>query len=467
MKTWLCVMTAILLLSLPAQAGAANFAQAATETSKDLKQAQQEQQATQMEIASTLEKLESGLAGLESRLKSEREGLAGDQEELGRLSRLRAELSRELAEKSGDLKELTGHVRAAARDLLTLAENSPVSAEHPGRLETLRGYLNPGYFPGLKEIKNLVELYLEEISANGRVLKRRGLLVNRAGEEIEGEIVRLGGFTTLYRAGEESGFLALGPASGRLLAISGEPPWDMAGPLEDFIAGTSASAPVDISGGAALRQLSRRVGLWKHLESGGPLIYPILAVGLLGLLLALERFWFLQRVRANTDQTMNQVNKQVAQGDLEGARETASRLKGRPTGNVLLAGLKLEGCSAEVVEGGLAEAMLRELPRLERFLTALKVLAAVAPLLGLLGTVTGMINTFHVITVFGTGDPRLMAGGISEALVTTQLGLAVAIPLLVIASLLSRKAQRITGDMEEKSVALSAALIDRRMAHAA
>jgi biopolymer transport protein ExbB len=103
--------------------------------------------------------------------------------------------------------------------------------------------------------------------------------------------------------------------------------------------------------------------------------------------------------------------------------------------------------------------MLRELPRLERFITPLKVLAAVAPLLGLLGTVTGMIKTFQVITVFGTGDPRLMAGGISEALVTTQLGLMVAIPVLVAAGLLARRAQRIAGDMEEKAVALSAALI--------
>jgi biopolymer transport protein ExbB len=86
-------------------------------------------------------------------------------------------------------------------------------------------------------------------------------------------------------------------------------------------------------------------------------------------------------------------------------------------------------------------------------------MAAVAPLLGLLGTVTGMINTFHVITVHGTGDPRLMAGGISEALITTQLGLAVAIPVLVAAALLSRKAQRIASDMEEKAVAMSASLI--------
>jgi biopolymer transport protein ExbB len=283
MKAWLSLLLSLFMMSIPAQALAANFAKVASQTSQDLKQARQEKSLTQKEIASTLHKLKSRLLELESSLKLEREGLARDQEELGRLSRRRADLSQEIAEKSGDLKELSGHVRASARDLLAMAEISPVTAEHPGRLKTLRGYLDSGRYPGLKEIKSLVELYLQEISANGQVIKRKGSLVNRAGQEVQGEIVRLGGFTTLYRAGEESGFLTLGPASGRLLAASGRPPWDMAGPLEEFMAGASVSAPVDISGGAALRQLSRQVGWWEHLKSGGPLIYPILAVGLLGL----------------------------------------------------------------------------------------------------------------------------------------------------------------------------------------
>ena len=240
MKICLSLMLSALLLSLPLGAQAAGFDRAAAKTSQDLRLAQKENQATQKEMAATLTSLGRRLVELETRLESERQGLARDQEELGRLSRERAELSQEITEKSGDLKELSGHVRASARDLLALAESSPVTAEHPGRLEILRGYLDPGYFPGLKEIKSLVELYLEEMSLNGLVLKRTGALVNRAGREARGQIVRLGGFTTLYQAGEESGFLSLGQASGSLLAVSGEPPWDLAGPLKDFIAGSSA-----------------------------------------------------------------------------------------------------------------------------------------------------------------------------------------------------------------------------------
>jgi biopolymer transport protein ExbB len=108
----------------------------------------------------------------------------------------------------------------------------------------------------------------------------------------------------------------------------------------------------------------------------------------------------------------------------------------------------------EEMENALQEAILKEIPPMERFLSTLGMLAAIAPLLGLLGTVTGMIDTFHVITMHGTGDPRLMSGGISEALVTTMLGLTVAIPLMLSQTLLNRTVENRIGEMEEKAVAL-------------
>ena len=127
-----------------------------------------------------------------------------------------------------------------------------------------------------------------------------------------------------------------------------------------------------------------------------------------------------------------------------------------------MAGLQHRNDPSEAIQSALSEAILRETPRLERFLVALKVCAAVAPLLGLLGTVTGMINTFQVITMHGTGDPRLMAGGISEAMVTTQVGLAVAIPAMIIASYLGRRARNLSQDMEEKGLALMGSLLRLR-----
>ncbi len=127
-----------------------------------------------------------------------------------------------------------------------------------------------------------------------------------------------------------------------------------------------------------------------------------------------------------------------------------------------MAGLLHADQPRSVLENCISEAILRQTPRLERFLNALKVLAAVSTLLGLLGTVTGMINTFQVITIHGTGDPRLMAGGISEAMVTTQVGLAVAIPVMMMAAFLSGRARRISLDMEEKGLSLIAALLQRK-----
>jgi len=108
----------------------------------------------------------------------------------------------------------------------------------------------------------------------------------------------------------------------------------------------------------------------------------------------------------------------------------------------------------EDMENVLQEAILSEIPGLERFLSTLGMLGAIAPLLGLLGTVTGMINTFHVITYYGTGDPRMMSAGISEALVTTMLGLTAAIPIMLFHSLLSRRVENIIAQMEEKAVTL-------------
>ena len=452
------IMLAVVCL-LPCLAFGADFKPAAEEVRRDLHLAEQEQKQTQSQIEKKRTELQNRLAALRSKLQREKDALEKARQKLQEAHQTKQELRLDLADKKGDLEELAGNVRSAARDLLALAERSPITAEIPSRFEFLKSLLAKKYFPGLEEIKKLIENYLLEIQAGAKVIKRSGPLVDGSGLEKTGQITRLGGLTTIYQIGDQIGFALVSPTSGRLLAAGGEPSWTVARVLKSYLQGESSDVYMDISSGAALRRITRRSGAWERILSGGPLVWPILAVGLIALILILERLVFMQRVRANTDHMMAEVNRLVSEGEYDKALAVARAKSGRPTSNVLIAGLSLKGCSAEVVEGGLSEAMLKELPRLERFLTALKVLAAVAPLLGLLGTVTGMINTFNVITLFGSGDPRLMAGGISEALITTQLGLAVAIPVMVAAALLSRKAQRLTEDMEEKAVALSASLI--------
>ncbi|MBU4563732.1 MAG: DUF3450 family protein [Desulfarculus sp.] len=462
MRGWVWALAAALALCFSGPALAADFGQAAQKTAAERTQAQAELGRTRQDIAQERAAMQAKLKEIKENLAREKKALAQAREDLAATSRQRAELTRQLAETSGDLKELAGHVRAAARELLAMAERSPVTAQNPERLEILRGYLNKSRFPGLNDIQQLVELYFAEMAGSGRIARWKGPLVNRDGQEVQADIVRLGAFTTLFRTGGEVGLATLGQASGRLLAAGGDLSWGLSSDITSYLNRETDAAPMDISGGAALKQLSRRETLWEQVRSGGPLIWPILAVGLAALILIIERLVFFRRVRANTDEMMTHVAELVAGGDFAGALDEAEKQRGRPTSNVITAGLALRDQPSEVIDNGLSEAMLRELPRLERFLTALKVLAAVAPLLGLLGTVTGMINTFQVITVFGTGDPRLMAGGISEALITTQLGLAVAIPILVASALLGRRAQRLAGDMEEKAVSLSAALIKAR-----
>ncbi len=458
-RLWFMASLAAALLAFACPALAAEFPAVANEVANDLAAAKSEQTQEIAQRAQRVAKLQTELKALQAQEATQRAALSKARQELTKVSQEKADLGRVLSQEQGNLKELAGLVRASARELLSLAETSPTTASQPDRLETLRSYLNKSRFPGLEDIRRLIELYFAYLGESRRISVRQGSFVDRAGSATEGRILTLGPFTAAYEKNGEAGYLVMGPATGRLLAVGGEPAWGVRRGLRAYMAGESIAAPMDITGGAALKQLSHAESTWEMLLSGGPLVWPILLVGLISLLLIVERLGFLRMVRANTDQLMGRVNQLVQSGDFSGALAAADSQAGKPTSNVIKAGLALRGCAAEVIENGLTEAMLKELPRLERFLTGLKVMAAVAPLLGLLGTVTGMINTFQVITVHGTGDPRLMAGGISEALITTQLGLAVAIPVLVAAALLSRKAQRIASDMEEKAVAMSAALI--------
>jgi biopolymer transport protein ExbB len=184
-------------------------------------------------------------------------------------------------------------------------------------------------------------------------------------------------------------------------------------------------------------------------------VWPILAIGVFAILIVIERTTFLARVHGNTDLIMGRVNEYASEGRWTECETIVTNGQSQPCCNVLRYGLDARNEDRETLESILQEGILKEVPRLERFLPALNILAAIAPLLGLLGTVTGMINTFHVITLYGTGDPRMMAGGISEALVTTMLGLAVAIPIMLAHTFLSRRVDHVIGDMEEKAVALT------------
>jgi biopolymer transport protein ExbB len=219
------------------------------------------------------------------------------------------------------------------------------------------------------------------------------------------------------------------------------------------MSGGSIAVPIDISRGAALRQLTHRLNIWEQIPQGGPIVYPIIGIFALAVLIIVERCIYLFAKSVNAESLMQSVCMHAENQDWDACAAVCEAVRSKPIPKVLLAGIKFKDFSRQDLENVLQEAILNEIPRLERFLSTLGMLAVIAPLLGLLGTVTGMINTFNVITFFGTGDPKMMSGGISEALITTMLGLAAAIPIMLSHTLLNRKVETMISQMEEKSVA--------------
>jgi biopolymer transport protein ExbB len=409
--------------------------------------------------------LQSEVARLQKSVKELEASIKAMNNEVKQLREKGEGLSEKWAKESMNFRELTGVVRTAARDLNTLLSNSYFSARFTQRLDNIAPLLKKERFPGIDEIKEMMELLFQEAKLTGEVVLRQGRFVDRRGREKEGHILTVGRFTAAYRDGNEISFLKYSEAERRFFALSTLPSWSVRRNLMGYMEGKDNAVTVDLSGGGALRQITHRPGLIEQCKKGGPIVWPILAIGFFSLILILERIMVLKRIHGKTEKVMERVNALASQGKWEECQDIVNQQKGRPVNNVLAAGLSSRGEDRETLESIIQEAILKELPRLERFLPTLNIMGAIAPLLGLLGTVTGMINTFHVITLYGTGDPKMMSGGISEALVTTMLGLSMAIPIMLISTFLSRRVEHITGEMEEKAVALVNIIQKQKMNH--
>ena len=218
-----------------------------------------------------------------------------------------------------------------------------------------------------------------------------------------------------------------------------------------MVADGSGELPLDSTMGNALKIKQVEETWWEHVNKGGVVIWPLLALGLAAALVALVKWVQLANLRRIQPSDLQSILDHVNDNDPASALALAKRIKG-PAGELLQTAVQNAGESKEMIEEILYEKMLHNKPKLERLLPFLSLTAATSPLLGLLGTVTGMINTFKLITVFGTGDPKRLSSGISEALVTTEYGLIIAVPCLLLFALLSRKAKGILASMEQTAV---------------
>ncbi|WP_246129496.1 MotA/TolQ/ExbB proton channel family protein [Halovibrio variabilis] len=288
------------------------------------------------------------------------------------------------------------------------------------------------------QLENVVDRLATLTARSGRAERLSMPVADANGEVTTRELLRVGDFAAFT----ESSLLQRGEHDGSLTVMPRTPP-QIAELLPDYYQGESSLLAVDPTQGSVLNALAQQPNLWERFQQGGYVGYVVVALGILGLIIGLGQYGYLILVSMR-------VNRQ---------RQSLGQLQANnPLGRVLQ---RFEGMdkhqTPEALEARLDEAVLAELPKLERSQPMVKLLAAIAPLLGLLGTVTGMIVTFQAITVFGTGDPQLMAGGISQALVTTVLGLITAVPLLFVQTALSGRSRYLTHVIEGQA---SAALAD-------
>lgn len=398
-----------------------------------------------------LEKAIFDLKAANQALEKKMDALSGQH---GHLAHKETKLTEKLAQTDSMINELVGVIRVNAKDLDGLIGRNlqTATAKNPGSF--LAPIALESRFPGMDDVRAMAGAWFDQIKASGEVSLDKGNLTDRSGRKIEADILTIGPFTAAYRTDDEIGFCNYSPTAGRLYALSRLPSGRLQKQITQYMDGRSDAVPMDISRGGALRQLTHELRLLEQIPKGGPIVWPILLILAVGLVIVSERIFFLIRQRFNAGALMNTIDNLSADNNWQACQQACQRHAHIPVARVLSAGMLCCDMQREEMENVLQGGILKEIPALERFLSTLGMLAAIAPLLGLLGTVTGMINTFHVITLHGTGDPRLMSGGISEALVTTMLGLAVAILLMLAQTLLNRTVDNRIGEMEEKAVAL-------------
>jgi len=357
------------------------------------------------------------------------------------------ELSEILNDRLGNLGELFGVVRQVAGDVRSALNDSLVSAQFPGRtgLYEELAERSDTDLPSVDELRAMWTGMVREIAQSGQVVRFRADLINADGQaESNREVVRVGVFNAI----SDGKFLQWDTSQGMLLELPRQPPsryQSLAADLQRAAPGTAEDMAVDFTRGDILAQVVRAPDLRERVRQGGTVGMIIIVLGALGLLFSIWKgiMLFLKGNAIKRQIGKDEASKSNALGRVMGVYED------NPDADVETLELKLD------------EAILRETAPLEAGLPLIKVLYVVAPLLGLLGTVVGMIVTFQQITLFGTGDPRMMAGGISMALITTVLGLCVAIPLTVIHSLLQSRSRELIQILEEQAAGIIARIAEQ------
>jgi biopolymer transport protein ExbB len=347
-----------------------------------------------------------------------------------------------LDKRLGELKELFGVLQQVSGDTRSKFQTSVISAQIPGRGQFLDEFAQSmGSSSKLASINEIERLWFElqrEMTQSGKVAKFNREVVLANGDRKNAEVTRVGGFNLI----SDGKYLEYIDETGTVAELIRQPSSRYLASTSDLVNsdGNTTAFALDPTGGSILSLLVQAPDLKVRVDQGGPVGYIILAIGFIGLLIALERLISLVFIGSKVER---QLKSTIASSD-------------NPLGRVMQVKDNNPNLDTETLELKLSESILREVPKLSKRLTLIKIISVVAPLIGLLGTVTGMINTFQAITLFGTGDPKLMAGGISQALVTTVLGLVVAIPMVFIFAYLNGRSRNIVNILQQESTGLIA-----------
>lgn len=346
----------------------------------------------------------------------------------------------ELENAKGTLGEIFGVVRGAAGDTIGRIATSIISAQYPGREDVLESLAAAEELPTIAELEELWIALLTEMKESGKVVSFNADVTSLDGGVENREVTRIGVFNTVSN-GE---YLLYNDATNQLQPLGRPPAGYITGEISTFESNDSGyeGLYIDPARGQILSLSTQKKTLMEFYHQGGTVGYIITAVLVIGFLIAIYKLVTLGaaggKIRAQLKNTENPSDK-------------------NPLGRILKVYQANKNADAENLELKIDEAILRETPSIDSGVNLIKMLAAIAPLLGLLGTVVGMIGTFQSITLFGTGDPKIMAGDISLALVTTALGLIAALPLILIHSVVASRAKSIVHILDEQAAGIVAA----------
>ena len=445
-------IVAAALLAGPLAAAEFNAASAAVQ--KDLEASLAELAKTQQEIADAKIPLSKKLNGIED------EVIAAGRE-LEDLQRVNANRSVELNALKARVKAQEDEVKFIT-GLLTEFTEVFSTQIHVSEDATYRPLIDAAKAASANQDLGTSEKVTVQTDLVAAALDRAGRMVGGqtfpgkalAGEDsafVDGNFALIGPVTLFAsKDGKYSGFaeVQLNRPEPVVLPVTDAAP----GAIQAIAEGKEGKLPLDTTGGDAMKIATTDETLLEHLSKGGVVIWPIVALGILSVVIGVVRYLQIGGIRTISSRELQGILDKLKEGKEVEAMNEAMAVKG-PVGELMEAAVAHAEEKKEYIEEVLYEKMLKIRPQLEKWLPFVALTAATAPLLGLLGTVTGMINTFKLISVFGTGDPKTLSSGISEALITTEFGLIVAIPALLIHAVVSRKAKSVLSSMEQAAVA--------------